>query len=229
MPKDRSRASILSEQLDFEGVDGSNPKVPDSAALNFETETSAGASTAATMNKPANTSLASTSGSGTSTRTSRPAVKSAPAKKTASVTKTSARKGVQARDRFGIYAAIIVLLGLAIMLALFFYVRTVNYNAAGLAYATLPQQVANVDGQVVRMQITIQVRDEDSEWLSENKKSLANLFQIELGKVNPDDLHSETGFELVRAQLKAGLNKSMQTDKIESVLINELLMQNRSE
>ncbi|MFZ6759012.1 flagellar basal body-associated FliL family protein [Undibacterium sp. Ji50W] len=210
MPKDRSKASLLSEQLDFESINGESG-APENGALEFEVEppASAAKSASSAAQRPAAASK-------------RPAPKKpALERKPVKVAKASEP------DHFGRYAALIILCGFAILLAIFFYFRTPTGNAAGLSYIELPQQVAYVEGQVVRMKVTIQVRDEDREWLFENKKTLATYYQIELAKVNPDDLHSEAGFELVRVQLKDGLNKALKTDKIESVLINELLMQNR--
>ena len=210
MSKDRSRASILSAQLDFEAIDGSAPKAPVDASFDAD----AGADSQAPA-KPVAKPISSTSAAAQTPVSRKPA----PAKK-------SSKKDIST-DRFGLYAAIIVLFGFSVLLAIFFYIRTVNANAAGLSYYVLPQQVANINGQVIRMQVTIQVRTEDKEWLLENKKLLTNLFQIEFAKIDPDDLHSEEGFDNVRAQFKTGLNQALKTDRIESVLINELLMQNR--
>ncbi|MFZ6875654.1 flagellar basal body-associated FliL family protein [Undibacterium sp. Di27W] len=208
MSKDRSKASILSAQLDFEAIDGSAPQ-KSASALDFEADEPEAAAAPVPKATP---------------------VRSPPPvqvpKKPALEKKPNKKKNA-GNDRFGVYAAVIVLVVFSILLAIFFYIRSVNSNAAGLSYFVLPQQVANLNGQVVRMQVTIQVRTEDSDWLFENKKLLANLFQIEFAKIDPDDLHSEEGFDTVRAQLKSGLNQALQTDKIESVLINELLMQNR--
>lgn len=215
MSKDRSKASLLSAQLDFEAIDGSEPNKTD-PALDFDM----GAGTSAAQAKgPAPKGSAS------------PIPNSAPASKprTPALAKKTVKNPGVTKDRFGIYAAIIVMLGFACLLAIFFYIRSATSNAAGLSYFVLPQQVANLNGQVVRMQVTIQVRTEDKEWLFENKKVLTNIFQIEFAKIDPDDLHSEEGFDTVRAQLKSGLNSALQTDKIESVLINELLMQNREQ
>jgi flagellar basal body-associated protein FliL len=55
---------------------------------------------------------------------------------------------------------------------------------------------------------------------------LSDIFPIVVAKINPEDLHSEEGFERVREMLRSELNQSLATDKIDSVLINELLMQN---
>lgn len=213
MPKDRSKASLLSEQLDFESIDGES-KASERGALEFELEPPA-------TTKPSASSAQRSAAAGKRPASSTASKKPALERKLGKVTKAAEP------DHFGRYAALIILCGFAILLAIFFYFRTIHGNAAGLAYIELPQQVAYVDGQVVRMKVTIQVREEDKDWLFENKKTLATYYQIELAKVNPDDLHSEAGFELVRAQLKEGLNKGLQTDKVESVLINELLMQNR--
>ncbi len=216
MSKDRSRASILSAQLDFEAIDGSKPNNPefdanlDQDALTDEHASEVPKSIPAPLSQRP------------------PVAPPKPALERTTSKKTTGKKESNT-DRFGFYAAIIVLFGLAILLAIFFYIRSVNSNAAGLAYYVLPQQVVNLNGQVIRMQVTIQVRTEDSDWLYENKKQLTDMFPIEFAKIDPNDLHSEEGFETVRAQFKDGLNKALRTDKIESVLINELLMQNHEQ
>jgi flagellar basal body-associated protein FliL len=94
------------------------------------------------------------------------------------------------------------------------------------SYLALPKTVVNVDGQVIRLQVTIQVQNKNRDWLATNKKALSDIFPIVVAKINPEDLHSEDGFERVREMLRSELNQSLATDKIDSVLINELLMQN---
>ena len=75
--------------------------------------------------------------------------------------------------------------------------------------------------------MTIQVSQKDKDWLNSHKKSLTELFPIVITKINPADLHSEQGFDRVREQLRQELNQGSGSDKIESVLINELLTQSR--
>lgn len=141
--------------------------------------------------------------------------------------KKKAKPGAKAKnDQFGRYAAVFALIGFLILFLSVFYVRSNNDNSVA-SYVVLPQTVANINGQMLRIQVTIQVAPSDQDWLQENKKILSNLFQIEVAKIDPDDLHTEAGINNVREFLKTQLNNAMKTDKIESVLINELLTQNK--
>lgn len=214
MSKNGSRASILSAQLDFEAIDGSEP-VKSDLDIAFDG-----------MPEPPMPDPAHQQASPAPVKQPPPSY--APQKPVLTKKKAANQKDLTP-DRFGLYAAIIVLLGFAVLLAIFFYIRSVNSNAAGLSYFDLPRQVVNLNGQVIRVQVTIQVRTEDREWLFENKKTLTDVFQIEVGKIDPEDLHSEAGFDKVRAQFKADLNNALGTDKVESVLINELLVQNHEQ
>ena len=132
----------------------------------------------------------------------------------------------QLNDKFTWYAATVALLTLiAILTSTFIYKRVVQESEAP-GYVVLPQGVANIDGQIIRMQITIQVKDADKDWLIENKRMLSNLFQIELAKLNLDELKTEQALDEARERMRINLNKAMASDKIEAVLINEFLSQN---
>ncbi len=89
------------------------------------------------------------------------------------------------------------------------------------------QALADDVVKIIRMQITIQVRDADKEWLIENKRILSDLFQIELAKLDLKELKTEQELEQARARMRDNLNAAMATDKIEAVLINEFLSQNK--
>jgi len=91
----------------------------------------------------------------------------------------------------------------------------------------MPQTVVNLQDEVVRIQVTLQVENQDRDWLGSHKRALSDLLPIALTKIDPDDLHSEQGLEHLREQLRKDLNQGMETDKIQSVLVNELLTQSR--
>ncbi|MFZ6850135.1 flagellar basal body-associated FliL family protein [Undibacterium sp. RuRC25W] len=141
--------------------------------------------------------------------------------------KVSTRKNGQKTDNFALYAALVALCGFVIVFGVIFHVGGIRDNTNTPSYLTLPEQVSNFEGQVIRIKVTVQVDRKDRDWLSDNKIKLMALFPIVLTRINPDDLHSEKGFDAVREKLRAELNQEMRTDKIQSVLMDELLTQTR--
>ncbi|MDY7536983.1 flagellar basal body-associated FliL family protein [Undibacterium sp. RTI2.1] len=136
---------------------------------------------------------------------------------------------VRKKDQFTQYAASIILLGfIVISVAIYFYVNRAPKNNAEISYATLPEAVVNINGQVTRMQVTIQVGADDQGWLQENTKSLNDIFKVAISNTNPDDLRTPEGFLTLQNNLKQELNKAMNSDKVQAVLLTELLLQDKS-
>ncbi|MFZ6845407.1 flagellar basal body-associated FliL family protein [Undibacterium sp. RuTC16W] len=136
---------------------------------------------------------------------------------------------VKKKDHFSQYAAAIILLIFIVSSVLvYLHIQRPPANTADLSYVALPQAVVNIDGQVTRVQVTIQVDTDDQDWLIENKKILNEFFQIALAKVNADDLRTPEGFATMQLDLKKELNQAMHTDKIQAVLLTELLLQDKS-
>ncbi|MFZ6676194.1 flagellar basal body-associated FliL family protein [Undibacterium sp. Xuan67W] len=139
------------------------------------------------------------------------------------------KSAVKKKDYFSQYAAAIILcIFIVSSVLVYLHMQRPPANTADLSYMALPQAVVNIDGQVTRVQVTIQVDTDDQDWLIENKKVLNEFFQIALAKVNADDLRTPEGFATMQQDLKKELNQAMHTDKIQAVLLTELLLQDKS-
>jgi flagellar basal body-associated protein FliL len=120
------------------------------------------------------------------------------------------------------------LLGLVVFAGgIYSYTQMDPKNEAALSYFALPQAVVNVDGQVARMQVTIQVDAEDQPWLEENKQVIGQIFQIVVARVNPTDLRTPQGFAAMQDELKKEINAQMKVNKVQAVLLTELMTQTR--
>jgi len=75
--------------------------------------------------------------------------------------------------------------------------------------------------------VTIQVDLDDQEWLEQNKKVIQQIFQIVVSRVNPLDLRTPEGFQAMQLELKDEINSQMKVDKVQAVLLTELMMQSR--
>lgn len=221
MSKQKSKSSLLSEKLDFEAV---NDAPDDAAGLDFLDMFDEQMASAAKTGVQSDGADEFPNIPPKATRFE-PPVRSALAN--TNRTKNKKKHANDKKDNFARYAAIFALLGFLVLFAGVFYLKVIDRDESALSYMVLPRTVANIEGQVIRIQVTIQVAESDRAWLQENKKVLADLFQIEAAAINPDDLHSEQGFDKIRANLKDTFNKKLHTDKVDSVLINELLLQNR--
>ncbi len=127
------------------------------------------------------------------------------------------------RDNFTTYAAIIALVGFIAIFGAIVYTKQIKSDALTPSYLTLPQNVVTVDDQTIRMVITVQVASADSGWLAKHKQALADLFPIVMTTIDVNDLNTEEGMDSAREKLRTELNSRLQTDKIQAVLVDELL------
>jgi flagellar basal body-associated protein FliL len=127
------------------------------------------------------------------------------------------------RDNFTTYAAIIALVGFIIIFGTIVYTKQIKSDALTPSYLTLPQNVVTVDDQTIRMVITVQVASADGGWLANHKQALSDLFPIVMTTIDVNDLNTEEGMDRAREKLRTELNSRLQTDKIQAVLVDELL------
>ena len=127
------------------------------------------------------------------------------------------------RDNFTLYAAGVALLGFLLIFGAIVFSRQVRTDEMTPSYLTLPQNVVTVEDQTIRMVVTIQVANADGGWLASHKQALSDLFPIAMTTIDANDLGTEEGMERAREKLRTELNTRLQTDKIQAVLVEELL------
>lgn len=217
-----SKTSLLSDKLEFEDVTkpstGSDLDLPEEIKQAIAAEE-------AQLQAQANADQVAPAPTASPLKPAAP-VKPAPVK-SAPVKKNPVPEKDEISDKFALRAALLALISLIVILTSTFVYKKVLRDDNLPGYVVLPQGVANIDGQIIRMQITIQVKDADKEWLIENKRILSDLFQIELAKLDLKELRTEQELEEARLRMRDNLNAAMATDKIEAVLINEFLSQNK--
>lgn len=137
-------------------------------------------------------------------------------------------KAAQSEDRFTLYAATFVLITLIAITFSVYVFRDKNENAAGLSYIELMQNLINDEGMVARMKVSIQVNSSDAEWLQLNKQGLNDVFSKEASTLDIESLRTPEGFNEAQETMRKRLNTALKTDKIQAVLLTELLLQNQS-
>jgi flagellar basal body-associated protein FliL len=204
MSKTSSKGDLLTSKLDFENIDGASS----AKKADFTTQQSA----AKEVPDP-------------------PLEKKKPIAAAQSFTKTDAKlKNTKPvvpakKDRLTQTIAGLVLLGLLIVSGLIYMYKDSTRNVTGLNYVALPQIIINLDGNVARLQVSVQIDMGDADWLKQNKKQVENIFQRRISAMNPDDLRAAVGIADTQESLKQELNTEMRTEKIQAVLITELLVQ----
>lgn len=131
------------------------------------------------------------------------------------------------QDRFTLYAVAIVIVALLTVSFGIYFTRLGERNSAGLSYVVLPEIIVNIDGMVARVQATIQVNDADQGWLQDNKKTLGEDFAKKFATLNIEDLRNSKGIADAQSELKDLLNRDLNTDKVEAVLLTDLVIQDQ--
>lgn len=220
--KDKSKGSLLTSTLDFEGMDdllanSSSSKLPDPLSdLVFDSPQSQARKPEVTRQQ---------AGKSAATRQAENRKKSFEPPRLQVKKKGPAAPVKQ--DRFTLYAAIIVLVGLMVISIGIYLAKVGEQNSAGLSYIVLPQSIVNVDGLVARVQATIQVSVDDKAWLTENKATLSGSFNKAMTTLDLEELRNPDGIAAAQLELKELLNLELKTDKVEAVLLTELLVQDQ--
>ena len=132
-------------------------------------------------------------------------------------------------DKYALYVSISVVVLLIGSLSVYFFTHTKTPYVKKEDYLALPQLSHEDNGQVVRMQLTLQVADKDQEWLKKNKATIIEIYRIAIKQIDPDTFRSVKGRVAVQQVLKEEFNTKMNTDKIQEVLYNDLLVQNKDD
>jgi flagellar basal body-associated protein FliL len=207
MSKPPSKPDLLTSKLDFENIDGT----VQAKKADFTTPQAA--------LKP----VPESQGENKKRQTAVPPS----AKKMDAKLKSNKPAVPEKKDRLTQTIAGLVLLGLLIVTALIYMYKDSSRNVSGLNYVELPQIIVNMDGNVARLKVSVQIDMEDADWLKQNKKALENSFQKTIAAMNPDDLRSAAGISETQLALKQQLNGDVRSEKIQAVLITELLVQGK--
>jgi flagellar basal body-associated protein FliL len=133
------------------------------------------------------------------------------------------------KNSYDLYIALFAVALLVFFLALYFLTRSHHKTEPKQNYQTLPQFVIDADGQAVRLQVIIQVSDNDSEWIDKNKQEIDLIFQKTVKEIDPGNFRSKAGLEAIQEKLKDAINVQMKVNKIEAVLYTDVIVQSKDE
>lgn len=141
--------------------------------------------------------------------------------------KAALLKSVDSDQKFTLYVAGFVLVVFCIAAFFIYQNRYAGRNAANLTYVELKQTIVNDQGVVARMAVTVQVNIGDEDWLKEHERPMNDLFKKEIATMDIDSLRSKDGFNEIQAELKRRFNLEFKTDKVQEVMVTDLLLQDQ--
>lgn len=130
-------------------------------------------------------------------------------------------------DKFTMYVTAFVLVVFCIAAFVIYQNRFSGRNAANLTYVELKQTIVNDQGVVARMAVTVQVNIGDEDWLKEHERAMNDMFKKEIATMDVDSLRSKDGFNEIQAELKRRFNLEFKTDKVQEVMVTDLLLQDQ--
>lgn len=137
-------------------------------------------------------------------------------------------KTKRAQDKFTIYVALLVLFLFAVVAFFIYQVRSSAPVQTSPTYVELKQTIVNDSGMVARLAVTVQVGAGDEDWLKENQPALDAYFHKELSTTEVASFRSKEGLIELQDELKRKFNLLLKTDKIQAVMVTELLMQDQN-
>jgi len=148
----------------------------------------------------------------------RPAAKPA-VKKTASAGK----------DNYAAYAAVLAVVLLIFSLGLYFLLHSKTDVGNRQQYEDLPQVIVQSDSDLVRMKLTLEIGEDDQDWLKKNRAAIILIVDQATIDVDPATFRSPAGCVGMQKKLRDAINKQLGADKIREVLYRDLLVQSKAE
>jgi flagellar basal body-associated protein FliL len=142
-------------------------------------------------------------------------------------TNTKAEKKKATQDKFTIYATVLVLFVFGAMAFFIYQARRSSTVEVSPTYVELKQTIVNDSGVVARLSVTVQVTAGDEDWLKENQALLNAHFHKELSTTEVATLRTTEGKLELQEELKRKFNLLLKTDKVQAVMVTELLMQDQ--
>lgn len=137
----------------------------------------------------------------------------------------NSKSGTQ--DKFTLYAVVVVLLVFCGLAFFIYQARTNGRVEVAPTYVELKQTIVNDSGVVARLSVTVQVVAGDEGWLEKNQALLNANFHKELSTTDVNTLRSTEGKLELQEELKRKFNLLLKTDKVQAVMVTELLMQDQ--
>lgn len=138
---------------------------------------------------------------------------------------SSKQKAAVKKDHYAQYV-----IGFSILLAAlsFFYFNQTKADTRAefnIGYSVMKSTVFEEDGVVAQMTAAVQVHEDDLSWLKKNEKEIYEVYAKEMRAIDLDSLQTKAGMLEGQKELARRLNLVFKTNKIEAVLLTDLVLQ----
>lgn len=97
--------------------------------------------------------------------------------------------------------------------------------APTVAYASFGPMVIHVSGYAFSATMAVQTGAADAKWAAQNKKALGQILQATLTKADPRNLRGRNGLLSLQDELTVAANAAFNTEKVQSVLFTDFLLE----
>lgn len=92
------------------------------------------------------------------------------------------------------------------------------------SFTTLERVAISRDGHSIAASIAVKTSDSDLRWAQRNREGLALAFQQVLLTLDPQRVRAPDGLNAFQQELDEMLNRALQTDKIQQVVLTDFLV-----
>ena len=133
------------------------------------------------------------------------------------------------KDNYAVHVVLFTVTLLVFSLWLYFFLHSKTATGSKQEYQELPQIIMQSDVDVVRMKVTLEVGEDDQEWLKKNQAAISAIAERTANAIDPETFRTAAGRVAAQEKLRNEINKQMGVNKIKDVLYNDLLIQSRAD
>lgn len=121
---------------------------------------------------------------------------------------------------------VVVVLTIGFVLA-WFYMQHRDRLAKDIHYVSLPPVAISRDGHSMSATFVIKTSAADAEWAAANKQALQQMAQRILMELDPQQVlgeHARNGLQTLQNTLRTAGNETLQTTRVQEMLLTEFLV-----
>lgn len=130
-----------------------------------------------------------------------------------------------ARDNLLVKAVAVVLVVLAAGFVLtWIYLQYADKQSREINYLRFPSVAISRDGHSISASFAVRTSAADAKWASRNKLALEQIMKQTLLAVDPVRVRAPNGLQALQETVRAASNVTLQTDKVQEVLVTDFLV-----
>lgn len=130
-----------------------------------------------------------------------------------------------ARDKLLITTVVTALVALALAFAaVWLYLQYAQKQQSEVRYLLLPSVAISRDGHSISASFGVRTNGANAAWAAENKNSLEQIMKRGLMEVDPQRVRAPNGIQQLQDTLREASNAALHTDKVQEVLVTDLLV-----